>query len=219
VSRPFTIIDAEQRSPAWFAARAGRLTGSEAGNIVATLKSGGEPAGRRDLRTRLVLERLCGRSLEDDYQNGDMRRGIEREAEARLAYETLTGHVVQTTGFLAHNQLLIGCSLDGHLGDFDTIVEIKCPRPANHLKYLKAEALPPEHRYQIVHNLFVSGAARADFCSYCPEFPEPLDLFYVQVQRDDAEIKSYELLVRMFLKEIEQELATIEQLRAVPVAV
>jgi hypothetical protein len=70
-----------------------------------------------------------------------------------------------------------------------------------------------------VHNLFVSGATGADFVSYCPEFPEPLDLFYVQVKRDDVEIKSYELLVRMFLSEVEKELASVQQLRTVAIAV
>lgn len=210
--RPFTIIDAPQRSEPWFKARAGRLTGSVAADIAATLKSGGEPAGRRDLRTRLALERLTGRSLEDDYQNADMRRGVELEPEALAMYEAATGNLVQTTGFLSHNELLIGCSLDGHIGDFAGILELKAPRPANHLKYLRGGVLPSEHRYQIVHNQFVSGAAFADFCSYCPDFPEPLRLFRVRVERDDAEIKAYGLLVRLFLQEVEKELAEIEKL-------
>ena len=208
--RPFTIIDAEQRSPAWFAARAGRLTGSVAGDIAATLKSGGEPAARRDLRTRLALERLTGRPLEDTYENADMRRGIELEPEAIGAYEVATGNLVQPTGFLAYTDLLMGCSLDGHIGDFDGILELKAPRPANHLKYVRAGVLPAEHRYQIVHNLLITGAQWADFCSYAPDFPEPLRLFRVRVERNDAEIAAYLLLARMFLAEVDKELAEIE---------
>ena len=203
--KPFTVIEAEQRSAGWFAARAGKLTGSVAADIAATLKSGGEPASRRDLRTRLALERLCGRSLEDDYVNGDMKRGIELEPEALAAYEALTGDMVQRTGFLAHSELALGCSLDGHLGEFDGIVELKAPRPANHLKYLRAGVLPAEHRFQIVHNLFVTGAAFADFCSYSPDFPEPLRLFRVRVKRDEAEIASYKLLAVAFLNEVQKE--------------
>lgn len=200
----FTIIDAEQRSAAWFAARAGRLTGSVAGEIAATLKNGGEPASRRDLRTKLALERLTGRSLEDDYLNADMKRGIELEPEARLAYEADTGNMVRDTGFLSHNDLLIGCSLDGHIGEWEGLLELKCPRPANHWKYLEAGVLPAEHRYQIVHNLFVTGAQWVDFCSYAPDFPEPLRLFRVRVQRDEAEIASYQLLVVQFLGEVQK---------------
>jgi len=52
----FTVIDAPQRSAEWFAARAGRLTGSVAADMLATIKSG-EAAARRDLRTRLVGHR------------------------------------------------------------------------------------------------------------------------------------------------------------------
>lgn len=210
----FTVIDAPQRSAEWFSARAGKLTGSCASEIVGTLKNGGEPAGRRDLRTRLVLERLTGRSLEDDYQNADMRRGVELEPEALGAYEAATGYLVTPTGFLASTELAIGCSLDGHTGCFDGIVEVKAPRPANHLKYIRAGVLPAEHRYQIVHNLLVSGARYADFCSFAPDFPEPLRLFMVRVERDEKEIASYLLLARMFLSEVEKEVAEVQALAA-----
>lgn len=214
----FTIIDAPQRSPEWFAARAGRLTGSVASDIVAELKKGGEPACRRDLRTKLVLERLTGRSLEDDYLNADMKRGIELEPEALRAYEAESGNLVQQTGFLAHDELRVGCSLDGHIGDFDGIVELKCPRPANHLRYLKGGVLPAEHRFQILHNLYVTGASYAVFGSYCADFPEPLRLFRVLVERDETAIKSYELIVRMFLAEVDKELAEVQALAAAQAA-
>ncbi len=218
MSRAFIIVEAEQRSAAWFAARAGRLTGSVAADIAATLKSGGEPAARRDLRTKLALERLTGRSLEDDYQNADMKRGIELEPEALGAYEVATGNLVEPTGFLAHTTQLIGCSLDGHVGDFAGILELKCPRSANHLKYVRANVLPTEHRYQIVHNLLVSGAQWADFCSYAPDFPEPLRLFRVRVERDEKEIAAYSLLVDLFLKEVQKEYDEIQALAGAGVA-
>jgi hypothetical protein len=201
----FSVIDVPQRSPEWFACRAGKLTGSVAADIAATLKSGGEPAGRRDLRTRLALERIVGRSLEDDYLNGDMRRGIELEPEAQAVYEAATGNLLQVTGFLCHSSLPLGCSLDGHVDDYTGIVELKAPRAANHLKYVRAGVLPAEHRFQIVHNLYVTGAQWADFCSYAPDFPEPLRLFRVRVQRNEAEILSYELLAKQFLNEVQKE--------------
>lgn len=217
--KPFTIIDADQRSAAWFAARAGRLTGSVAKHLGAMNKDKSEPAARRDLRTRLALERMVGRPLEEDgYENADMRRGIELEPEALGAYEVATGNLVQPTGFLSHVELMMGCSLDGHIGDFDGILELKAPRPANHLKYVRAGVLPAEHRYQIVHNLLVTGAAWADFCSYAPDFPEPLRLFRVRVERDEKEIATYLLLARMFLAEVEKELAEIQTLAGAGVA-
>jgi hypothetical protein len=213
------IHDCAQRSPEWFAARAGRLTGSCANDITGRLKNGDENAARRDLRTKLALERLTGQSLEDDYINGDMRRGIELEPDALAAYEAFSGNLVTPTGFLAHTDLLIGCSLDGHIGDFDGLVELKAPRPANHLKYLKGGVLPPEYRYQVTHNLYVTGARWADFVSFCPAFPEPLRLFVVRVQATEKELASYELLLRMFLKEVDEEFAAIQRLASQEAAV
>src|SRR5688500_8134096 len=49
-----TIHDVDQRSYEWFALRAGRLTGSCAADMLATLKGKAEAAARRDLRLRLV---------------------------------------------------------------------------------------------------------------------------------------------------------------------
>lgn len=216
--RPFTIIDAEQRSAAWFAARAGRLTGSVASDMMAFNRDKTEAAKRRDLRTRLALERLTGRPIEDDYLNADMKRGIELEPDALGAYEVATGNLVEPTGFLSHTTQLIGCSLDGHIGDFAGILELKCPRPANHLKYVRANVLPTEHRYQIVHNLLVSGAQWADFCSYAPDFPEQLRLFRVRVERDEKEIAAYSLLVDLFLKEVQKEYDEIQALAGAGVA-
>lgn len=208
--RRFTVVEAPQRSPEWFGARAGRLTGSVAADaLAAPLKSGGEPAARRDLRTRLALERLTHRSLEDDYLNADMKRGIALEPDAVAAYEAASGRIVQPTGFLSCGDLLMGCSLDGHIGDFDGVVELKAPRPANHLKYLRAGVLPAEHRYQVIHNLFVTGARWADFCSFCPDFPEPLQLFRVRVDRNQTDIDAYELMARAFLTEVEKEYEAI----------
>jgi len=101
----FTIIDAPQRSDAWFQSRAGRLTGSRAADVLATIKSG-EAAARRDYRMQLVTERLTGQPQDDGggFVNAAMQRGVELEPKARLAYESITGNVAGQTGFLAHTE-------------------------------------------------------------------------------------------------------------------
>src|SRR3990167_2803864 len=101
---PFTIVTAEQRSPAWRAARLGRLTGSRAADMLAQIKSG-EAAGRRDYRLQLVCERLTGESQEDSYVSKEMQRGIDLEASAFAAYEAATGELARKTGFLGHPEL------------------------------------------------------------------------------------------------------------------
>ena len=209
--RNFTIVEAEQRSPAWFAARAGRLTGSRAPDMLATIKSG-EAAARRDLRTQLVVERLTGTPQEDGFINAAMQWGIDKEAEAFAAYEAQSGNLVRRTGFLTHTEHLVGCSLDGDVDDFTGIVEIKCPKSSTHYGYLKAKELPANHRPQIIHNLWVSGAKWCDFVSYDPRYPEHLRLFVVRVPSVEIEIAAYEKCALRFLDEVDAECAALTAL-------
>jgi hypothetical protein len=213
----FTIVQAPQRSPAWFAARRGRLTGSRAGDMLAVIKTG-EAAARRDLRTQLVLERLTGSVQDEPYVNAVMQRGIDAEPQAFAAYEARTGNVAVRTGFLAHDSLAVGCSLDGHIGQFAGILEVKCPKSATHLRYLTAGTVPVDHLPQIVHNLWVSGAAWCDFLSFDDRFPPALQTFLVRYERNAAEIASYAQVAGIFLAEVDAELAHVTGLQQRAVA-
>jgi hypothetical protein len=206
-----TIIVCDQRSPAWQAARLGRLTGSRAADAFATIKKG-ESASRRNLRLQLVLERLTGESQENGYTNADMERGILLEPDARAAYEAETGIYVQSVGFVAHDELMAGCSPDGLTQD--GLIEIKCPKAATHLDYLRG-GLPQEYQTQITHSLWLTGASLGDFVSFHPTFPEPLRLKVTRIFARDLDLKAYELAVRLFLSEVERELNDVQQLMAV----
>src|SRR3990167_3580010 len=109
----YTIHTCEQRSSEWQALRLGRGTRSRAADMLAMLKSGGEGAGRRDYRVDLVLERITGKAQENGFTSKDLQRGIEREPEALLRYEALTGALVRRTGFLSHDSLMAGAALGG----------------------------------------------------------------------------------------------------------
>jgi predicted phage-related endonuclease len=212
---PFTIIDAEQRSPEWFAARLGRLTGSRAGDMLATIKSG-EAAARRDLRMQLVCERLTHTLQEESFISPAMQRGIDCEPLAFAAYESLTGHVAQRTGFIAHDTLLVGCSLDGHVGAFEGICEFKAPKSATHLRYLRAGTVPSDYLPQIRHNLWVTGAAWCDFLSFDDRFPPPLQTFLVRVQAADVDLPGYEKAALAFLAEVDREVTAVRTMTNLP---
>jgi hypothetical protein len=216
----FQIIACEQRSPEWFACRAGRVTSSCAAEMLSTLKSGkGETAGRRNLRVRLALERVVGKPLErETFQSQAMLDGIAREADALSAYEAMTGELVERSGFLVHDELQAGTSLDGHIGQFDGVVEAKCPIPATHLDYLRTGAVPHGYLCQITHHLYVTGAAWADFLSFQPDLPDPLRVKLVRVRREDVDLAAYELLLRQFLREVDAEVSEIAALAAKGVA-
>lgn len=209
----FTIINCEQRTPEWFAARAGRLTASNAKDMLATIKSG-EAAARRDLRTRLVVERLTGEPQDDTYVNDAMQRGIELEPDALVAYEVLSGNLATAVGFLAHTGLMAGGSPDGVIGDFEGLVELKCPKSATHFSYLRNGVVPAEHLAQLTHLLWLTGCPWIDFLSFDPRFPKELQTFYVRLERDEQAIEAYDAKVRAFLEEVDREVAAAQGWRA-----
>lgn len=204
----FRIVDADQRSDEWRLARVGRLTGSRAADMLATIKSG-EAAARRDYRMQLVTERLTGQPQDGGFINADMQRGIEKEPEAVAAYETLTGDLVRASGFLAHLDHLAGCSLDGHIGNFAGILELKCPKSATHLRYLRGRVMPADYLPQVLHNLWVTDALWCDFVSFDDRFPPAMQVFRVRVQRVDAEIAEYAQKALSFLADVDREVAAL----------
>lgn len=207
--RNFTVIEAEQRSETWFAARVGRVTGSNAGKLLAKIKSG-EAADRRNYRVQLVLERLTGKPQDSGYQNFAMQQGLEREPLAIAAYEAQTGLLLEQTGFLSHNALMIGCSLDGHLGDFEALASIKCRQPAAHYEFLRYGTIPVSATAQMAHELFVTGASQHTYVSWQPDFPEKQQLKFVTFTRDLLCVPAYEDELMKFLGELDAEMKAVE---------
>jgi putative phage-type endonuclease len=205
----YTVITAPQRSPEWFAARLGRLCASDAKAMLATVAKG-EAAARRDLRMRLVCERLTGRQVEDAYINADMERGVALEPVARAAYEFTTGVPVREVGFLQHAEVMAGASPDGVIGDMEGLVEIKCPRAARHLSYRIDGRVPLDYVPQLTHQLWVSGAPWVDFVSFCGDFPDDLALFVARLARDEAAIEAHDKKVRAFLAEVDAAYQAIQ---------
>jgi hypothetical protein len=209
----YTIINVPQRSEAWFTARLGRLTGSVAKDMLAEIKSG-EAASRRDLRTRLLVERLTGRRAEDDFTNAAMQWGIDHEAEAFGAYEAVTGNIAQVTGFIRHDTLMAGCSLDGHVGDMEILVSLKCPKSATHLSYLRNPGvMPGTYIPQMLHEMWMVPSAREyHYISYDPRFDGKLQTFFMSVKRDGHMVAAYEAKALAFLREVDADLAMVRGL-------
>ena len=211
-----TIHDCAQRSPEWYLLRAGRLTGSCAAAMLATVKTKGDEAvKRRDLRYRLVVERLTGVPQDDGngYVDAAMQHGIDTEDAAIAAYEAQTGVLVRRTGFISHDDLAAGCSLDGDVDNLTGIIEVKCPKSATHLATVRCGEVPSGYLPQITHNLWVTGAAWCDFVSFDDRFPPGLALLIIRVPREAVDVAAYELVVRQFLREVDTEYEAVEALR------
>lgn len=199
-----TIINVEQRSEAWFAARLGRVTGSRAKDVCAVIKTG-EAAARRDYRFELVVERLTGKRDDDCFVSKEMQRGTDLEPEAFAAYEAETGNLVRRTGFVQVDNLMAGCSLDGDVENLTGLIEIKCPKMATHFGYMQSDKVPSNHLPQILHNLWITGAQWCDFVSYDDRFPEGMRLVIRRVARDDKAIAEYADKVMAFLAEVDRD--------------
>jgi predicted phage-related endonuclease len=202
--RQFNVIDAQQRSMEWYAARAGRLTGSMAHTILMQGKKKGEESKtRRDYKLQLIEERIGGSAQANTFWTAEMQRGVDIEPLAFGMYEALTGQMVQKSGFLQHKVLMAGCSLDGHIGDFSGIIELKCPKMATHLIYLAdPNALVNEYHAQVQHNLWITGAAFCDLVSFDNRLPGNKQMVRERIERADARLPEYERAALNFLNEV-----------------
>lgn len=210
----FTVIDCEQRSDAWRAARCGRLTGSVAEALFKNGRGGKESQMRVTLREQLIAERLTGVQLDSDFDTRALAHGREKEPRARGMWEAETGLLIQSTGFISATDMMVGASLDGHVGEFEGVLELKCPGPKMHVKYLKGEGVPEDYLPQLRHNTWLTGAKWGEFASFDDRFPEHLQLFRVRMTRAELAVDEYEAEVKRFLAEVNVDLADIQLRRA-----
>lgn len=187
-----------QRTEAWFIERAGRITASRIGDVMAfspagEYKSGkrkGQPKVVRPLKARLdyihqlAAERITGR-MKNQVRADALEWGKDWEPHAREAYEEDRGVLVREVGFLVHPDFdFIGASADFLVGS-DGGGEIKCPKDQEvHLATLE-DGLPPEHIEQIQGGLWVTKRKWWDFVSFHPYFPNGKHIYIQRVPRDD----------------------------------
>jgi len=201
-TRPFDIVETEQRSQEWFDARLGRVTGSKAGAVWNKTSKGLRTAEWKKYQDQLLAEMLTGASADDVFQSFEMQRGIDLEPVARRATAKKLGLQIRETGFLAHREVLAGASLDGDINDFQAIVELKCPRTTTHLLYIEEKGLPDQYMGQILHQLWVSGAETIFFASFDDRLPPHLQLFVCERKAKDLPLAEYEKDLLEFTKQL-----------------
>jgi exodeoxyribonuclease (lambda-induced) len=198
------IINCEQRSPEWFAARCGLITASRFKDARATLKSGAPAQARLDYMAELALERITG-SLSDRFVTPAMQRGAELEGAARAAYEADTGEIVTEMGICLHDTLGFGYSPDGLVGA-DGLIEVKCPANPYKLAQLLLTRDVAEYVDQVQGGMWITGRAWCDVLIYHPNIP----LRPLRVPRDAAYIDKMETDLLAFSIEVD---AYTERLR------
>ncbi|MGZ4519734.1 MAG: lambda exonuclease family protein [Mycobacteriaceae bacterium] len=175
-----TILDVEQRSPKWYAARCGIVTASVVGKLLTPTLKVADNDTSRGVIAGLVAERITG-TVDESPMTSDMWRGVEHEPYARDVY---SGHYQQAVecGFmrLDAGKWTLGYSPDGLVAD-DGLVEIKCPRAKSHVRTILADEVPAFYMPQLQAGLLVSGRKWIDYVSFCAGMP----LYVKRVQPDE----------------------------------
>ncbi|MGH7238158.1 MAG: lambda exonuclease family protein, partial [Candidatus Saccharimonadales bacterium] len=154
-----SLVNAEQRSNEWFAARLGKATASRFNDIMAKTRSG-YAASRKNYLAELVTEILTGKQAEM-FVSAAMQWGTDNEPVARLQYSLASGNEVEETGFWIHDTLAAGASPDGLIGK-DGCLEIKCPNTATHIETLRSGKLPWQYRWQVQGQMWITGKKWCD---------------------------------------------------------
>ena len=188
------IINIDQRSDEWFKLRLGSIGGSS----IAEVTAGGTGKTRKTLLYRMAGEILSGQKY-NGYQNADMLRGVEQEAEARSLYELVTGATVQQVG-LCREAEHTHCSPDGLVGD-DGMIEIKCTIPSVHVETIVENVVPAAYRKQIAWSLGITGRAWCDFVSYSPTVVDK-QILIIRSGSDEKLIKELRASAEKFISEM-----------------
>lgn len=169
----------------WFRLRMGKVTASEMGNLLTPEfkpRTGEMP--RTYLFSKLA-EHWRGKPLIHTgswaTEQGQVREDL---AIPFLALEK--EWKIEEGGFIETDDGLAGCSPDGLIGNPDLFpgdafgVEVKCPEPISHVRWLMDGVLPKDYIAQVHASLFVTGFSKWIFMSYHNDFP-PL---IIEVNRD-----------------------------------
>lgn len=191
----------QQGSLEWFKARLGMPTASEFDQFMTTsfeYRDGKTP--ETYLYERLA-ERMTGKPLPGAFSAWSVERGQILEEEARPFFEMETGMDTKAVGFVIGDDDRCGCSPDALVGD-NAGLEIKCPFPQTHLKYLDYGRVPPEYVTQVQGSLYVTGRERWHFLSYHRKLPA----LHVTVERDEEIMKKIGACLNQFYEKFDAAL-------------
>lgn len=192
------IHDVCQLDGEWHKLHIGRVTGSELQNLVTpefAIRTGETP---KTYLYRKLAEAYRGTVL-PGFSTWATEQGQELEYEARAWYSlTYDDHPCRIVGFVEHDNGRCGASPDALLGE-DGGLEIKCPEPHTHVKYLMQGVLPKEYAPQVHMNLYATGRKWWRFVSYRRGFPE----FVLHIERDEKIIEQIEKALDRFYVEFD----------------
>jgi hypothetical protein len=198
------FTDVQQGSIQWLQLHVGIPTASEFGQLMTPAFKARDGEMPKTYLAKKVAEKWRGAPL-PGFSSWSTEQGTIREEDARPWYALEYDTDVQQVGFVLSDDERCGCSPDGLIGE-DSGLEIKCPNPDTHVKYLIAEQLPDIYAAQVHGSMFVTGRKSWRFVSYRPEFPK----LVLTIQRDEEIIRKIGAILGGFYREFD---AAMESLR------
>lgn len=168
----------QQNSLEWMTARAGVVTASEFANILTPAFKARDGEMPKTYLARKLAEKWLGPL--PGFNTLDMEFGKILEEEAKPFYALAFSEDIQSVAFITNDEGTIGCSPDGLISD-EGGIEIKCPEPTNHIKYLLAGKLPDDYAAQVHGSMYVTGRKWWRFMSYRRNLPP----FVITIFRDE----------------------------------
>jgi putative phage-type endonuclease len=203
------IVECDQGTPEWFAARLGKVSASRVADIVAKTKTGWSTS-RANYAAELAAERLTGARTEK-FTSDAMKWGTEHEAEARTLYEFERDATVTQVGLVMHPSIDLACaSPDGLVGE-DGLVEIKCPLTATHIETLLGASIDGRYQTQAQWQMACTGRQWCDFVSFDPRMPAEMQLFVQRIDRDKDRIMELEGHVIAFLASVAKTVSDLKE--------
>jgi putative phage-type endonuclease len=180
----------EQRTPEWFAARAGRVTASNAGALLGLSPHTSEADGfRRLVRSMHGFDSEFVGNVATEY-------GTFHEDGALAEYKMETGHDVEPLAFATHADWL-GASPDGMINE-DGMLEIKCPfgqrsPTPNGFKSIEDQ---PHYFAQMQIQMLCTGRNWCDFFQWSPHGTKLEKVDLDQVWLDENLVEMYDIWLR-----------------------
>lgn len=208
------VIDCEQGSREWFAARAGVCTASMF-RVARTYKATtGEPTDAMlNYAFRLAIERESGEPMEGSFETWQMKRGKELEVDARIRHQAEIGVVVQQSGLILTDDRKFGGSPDGLIGHAGGS-EYKCLVSEAELRATILDNDLSTFIDQVQGNLWLHHREWWDFCIYCPfmsAFGREFSRW--RIQRDDtyieamvADLMKFDTIVEHYRERLRREI-------------
>lgn len=190
----------EQGSDLWLSLRAGKTTASRCKDARDRLKNGNPSAKMTGYAAQVAVERIAGKGIDQVFENWQMREGHKQESEARIAYEALTGNLVEEVGAFATDDDAFLYSPDGIVGT-DGLIEIKSLFSAERMVNIVGGDDVSDFIDQCNFGLWLTGRQWIDLCIWAPSLTSiGLELTIHRITRDEAAIEALEADLVSFSK-------------------